>query len=211
MIQAKHQKSYIGSILCICFLLLVGCETTYELGEIRDTTLAITEEGEVTYYLTEDFEKDYYNIVELSSMANEEVRAYNEQLGRVQTQDQAVQVLYVEKLASNSKKVVICYQFLEANLYENFTGQELFFGTVAQALAQGYDLNVTLIDLKHEDRVLSSTQLQTMTEWKLIIAQGDAPIFPPAKVRYISVGAIMGDDHLVKPPLDDQYTYLLWK
>ena len=59
-----------------------------------------------------------------------------------------VTVKSVEALQDGSRKVVVKQQYDSVATYSDYNGAVLFYGTVEQAKAQDYDLNVELADVK---------------------------------------------------------------
>jgi hypothetical protein len=159
----------------------------------------------------DDFDKEYYDVLELNSMAAEEAAAYNAQRGRSAQEHPPVEVLSVEMVRDGSQKVVLQYAFQDANTFQDFFGREFFFGTLAQAGAQGLPIPESVYDTGSSGKVLTQTELSALSAWHIIITQGEENVLPPKSPKYLSDGAVLRRDGLVIPPTTQGETYIIFK
>lgn len=204
----RFQKTILP--LCFCMFALAGCGSAKVPDTVDTTSIVMNEDGTVTSYVVDIFDKDYYNVDELRTMAAEEVAEYNE---ANTTEDNATKPkVTVEKieLLENTDKVQVLHQYDSAQTYADFNGSEFFYGTVGQAVAHGYDLDIDLIKANGTD-VMNSATLKTNTEKKILITDVKAFIYCPKKVAYVSHEAVMNEDGSVDTTQSDSYIYILMK
>lgn len=211
MIKESHKKAVTTVMLGLCILLVSGCERKPELGIITETTLVADSNGQITYYLVDEFSKDYYDVLELNRMANQEAQDYNSSMGRSGEENPPVQVLSVEMAQDGSQNVVLEYVFKNAAAYRDFIGLDLFYGTVAQAVAGDYNLDVSVCNTQDSTEILKEADLMGMSAWHILIVQGSMKIVPPKQAKYISLGAVAHDDGSVSPGEEAEMTYILYK
>ena len=182
--------------------LLTGCGQAVP-KTIEESTLVIFKDGRLTAYLVGEFDKSYYDLTELTAMAQDEAAEFGG------TKDTAPgKMESVEPAEDGSGRVVVTYTFDSAGSYEGFIEDMLFYGTVEEALAQGYSTNVSLQSVK-DDTLLSGRELSQEPEKHLIVfcpkqaktSQGDEKkhlvIYCPEKVEFISEGAVLNKDGTV--------------
>ena len=184
------------SILCLAMLLLGGCGQTEVPDTLSVPAISVTNKGKVTAYLIEDFDKDYYDLKELRAMVDEEVAAFNKN----HTSQEGMDAVTVQSLAEStdgSQKVTLVLQFRDTAAYKDYTGADLFYGTVTQAMEAGYDLDVQLISTK-DGTTIEQTEIQEKGKNHILIAQEKVLIYGPAKPLYISPGTATNEDGSVE-------------
>lgn len=187
----KYRKRGIGVCMLAAFM-LVGCGQAKVPEIVNVTSIAVTEEGTVTSYLVDVFDKDYYNISDLASMATEEVAEYNTAHQTGETTP--VTLDKVEALADGSGKVVVTHTYDSADTFTDYNeGSVLFYGTVADAVKEGYDLDVVLNSVKDDAIYIESQILQEQDRYVLITDE-KAVLYAPKKVTHISENAVYRED-----------------
>lgn len=171
-------------------VLLSGCGQAAVPEEIVEPTLVIDSDGRVTAYLVGEFDKSYYDLSELTAMAREEAAEFS---NTSQDGTASVTVKSVEAAQDGSGRIVLAYQFDGTDSYKGFIGNELFYGTVEEALSKGYIQDVILQSVGSEES-LSRGSLEEQKEKHLIITDAAAVIYCPEKVTHLSTGAVMKKD-----------------
>ena len=204
----------VDRLVSACILLaalLVGCGQTTEIsGDVQKPTLSVSKEGQVTAYMVGEFDRSYYSLEELKDMAVAEAAGFGGSLGEVAP----VRVESVKAADDGSDRVVVTYIFDSPESYEGFlrtvlrNDELLFYGTVAEAMAQGYVGNVTLQSVK-DDSLMTGGALAQKQEAHLIIYRPDptessedseekkithVAIYCPERVEYVSPGAVINED-----------------
>lgn len=196
-----------GAILVLFAILLSGCGQSGIPKDIRESTLVIDSNGRVTAYMVEEFDKNYYNLSELTTMAQMQA----EEFVSTGTESGQVQVVSVETVQDDSSRVVITYQFDETDSYKRFTGDELFYGTVAEVIQHGYDSGMSMQSVKDGSILTTEELLQKLGQHFLIYypvqlkpeqvklnpeseEHRQISIYCPETVEYVSQGAVINQD-----------------
>lgn len=194
--------------LCICIFFLTGCGQAKTPDIIDSPTIAVADNGTVTSHLVGVFNEDYYDVSGLTDMAVKEAAAYNteNQIGDTVP----VTVVSVEALTDGSGKVVVTLRYDSAETFSDYNDSILFYGTVAQALAEGYKLEGKLTDVKKQEP-LTGEQLSKESGRKILITDQKVKLYCPHKVTHMSEGAVLGTDGSVDATLAEEDVYILMK
>ncbi len=171
-----------------CMLVLAGCEETTEPEPIRTTTIVLAADGSFTQCRVEDFDSQYYQLSELDSMIRQEVQNY---VSGMSEGGQAVTVEQVDVLEENKDRAMVSLHFADSGIYEDYTAQmdrqssKLFYGTVSEAIAEGYDLAGALQDVK-KGTAVTAEQLEKIGDRWVLVFEEPMQIRCPSKVLYIS-------------------------
>lgn len=207
----KITKTVCGVGIMLMVLMMTGCGEARVPDVIDKPMISISKSGEVTEYLVGEFsEKSYYNISELSSMAAEEAARYNtaNQSGAATP----VKMEKVEALEDGSGRVCIVYQYDSAESYTGFNEGSLFYGTVGEAAAQGYSVDIAMVSAGDGDGdMFTADQMKQAADRQLIIAPEGVYVYCPGKVEYISANAVMAEDGSVNGTVAKGSVYILLK
>ena len=198
--------------LCITLtaLTITGCGGANVPDMIDKPMISVAQSGEVTEYLVGEFGAERYNISELSSMAAEEAAIYNPANQPASTPPATLEK--GEALEDGSGRVGIVYQYDSADSYTGFNEGSLFYGTVGEAIAQEYSVNIDLVSAGGKDGgIFTSDQLKQAVDRRLIIAPYGVYIYCPGKVEYISDNAVMAEDGSVNATAAEEPVYILLK
>lgn len=173
---------------------LAGCGTPKVPDSVERTSLIIDAKGGVVSHMVDVFDKSHYNIDELRDMANKEVADYNtaNQSGTVVP----VTVTSVESI--ENAKVRVTYTYNSVEDYTAYNNSSLFYGTVSEAEAAGYDftaLNQVLFTAKADGSIVSSELGGgKMAEKHVILLTEKTLVYCPYKVAYASESAVIKED-----------------
>lgn len=184
-----------GACFLLCILVLLGCGEAKLPENIEVNTLSISREGKVAAYLIGNFEKEYYNISELTSMAMEEAAEYNTE--HAAGEGTPVVVEKVEALEGGTSRVRISYQYDSAGTFSGFNEEDLFYGTVSEAVAQGYFNSIAAgsVESVKDGTPVADTWIRQEASGKhIVITDEKALVYCPYKVTHISRGAVMKED-----------------
>lgn len=174
-----------------CCLLLSGCGSAKLPDIIENTTVAVDSKGVVTSYLVDSFDKSYYSVNELATMAAEDAADYNAE--HPVTDATLLKVEKVELLADGSK-VMVQHVYNDSTVYEDYNGQELFFGTVSEALLAGYDLSALLTAVKDGAPLSQEDLMAKPDKTHVLITDVKADIYCPYKVTHVGDGVVYRED-----------------
>ena len=131
--QRQKQKLIITGTLAVVLVLVIilaifvfgGC-STYETDR---NTVYILNNGKVISNSIESFDENVYSKKELKSYMKEVIDVYNEENGNVVKQ---------KSLKVKKDEATLVMEYASAEDYEKFEGTEIFVGSVAEALEEGY-------------------------------------------------------------------------
>lgn len=188
--------------LSACFL--AGCGAVMMPDTVDTPTLSIDKAGQIRLWLVGEFDKTYYELEELEEMAAEEARQYNMSKGV----ESAVSVEGARLLDSESGKVVLEYRFDGWESCTDFTKDEIFYGTVGEAVSRGFGMNVTMRSVK-DNALFTEEQLRQSADRRLIIVGLAADIYCPGKVICVSEGAALNEDGSIASGETEGSLYIL--
>lgn len=184
-----NKKGICVALLCLAAVLLAGCSQTGEPEVLETTAISVDKNGRMIYYLVGVFDKVYYDLSELTAMATEEAAEFSGAAGG----DPSVKVNRVETLQNDPGKVLIVYEFDGCDSFNRFNGSSFFYGTVDEAVSQGYLQGITLHSIK-DGQTMTEAEIRQEGTKKLIITDESAVIYCPMKAAYLSEGAILKED-----------------
>lgn len=167
-------------VVCLC-----GC-TGKKPEEIGQTTLYVRNDGSVEATFVEDFSQPHYDMAELQAMAEDEITAYNTATG-----EQRVEMTFYE-VEGNVAKMQIIYASFED--YVSMNNENIFVGTVADALEVGWDLNISLVNPQDAEDVIGEHELLTMQESNIVIVENALRVRTESPFLYISSEAVYIDE-----------------
>lgn len=130
-------------LLHICFwAIIVFCLAGCSKPVPQVPTVSLDKAGKLTCTYVEDFTKDFYSEIDLEGEIGAEIEAevgnYNQKFGSPHLK---LELFQVEEGTAKMQLV-----FDEAKYYTDYTGLELFTGTVAEAKEAGYGLEGEFLD-----------------------------------------------------------------
>lgn len=196
------KKTLIAFSVAAAFILISGCGPL----KVDNNTIVVEQNGKITEGIAEDFSADYYNADELKSYIEKAVDTFETKYGKG--------LVKTSGFHSDEKKAYMTVKYKDQEAYENFTGNDIFVGTISEAEKAGYDFNVDFLNVKdgkiqkdiQKDKVLSDSNLN------VLILHEITDIEVPGVIRYISstgtevtgentVAMKQGNDTAVAPPV----------
>lgn len=168
------------SILCLSFS---GCEE--KEPDYSETTIEISKNGEIHNTLVGSFDKDYYNKDELKQLIEQEIAKYQSitgESGTVKLKEYSVE--------AGKVKAVVYYSSYED--YKKINNVELFHGTLAEAIEEGINTNVTLVSKATNERVLLKDAVGPNE--KIVVFSEPVKIKVYGKIVYASANVEMIDE-----------------
>lgn len=202
-----------AACLSFCVLFITGCEEQEEVYEpVTENTLEAAADGRIIGYIVEEFEKDYYSITELGDMVRSEIEVYNEKNAHLVTEAGRAPII-VDKVSmaeDGSAKAVVTLNFQNAAVYEDYMGTELFYGTVAEAVAAGYQLEGQLARVKNGE-TMTAEQIAKNNEKHILIVEDTVWIRTREKVQYLSGNATLTDTRMVDGNESQELKFIITK
>ncbi len=212
----KHfRKLLVVTAVCLCFggVFLAGCgETEMVYVPVTSNTLEVTETGDLIAYIVEEFDKDYYDINELKTMVEAEIAAYNEEKATL-AEGAGRAPIIVDKVImaeDGSLKAVVALNFESGIVYEDYMGEQVFYGTVAEAMAEGYELAGVLKSVK-KGEALTGEKLQKSGDKMILIVGDDVTVRTYSAVQYLSDNASLTTNGYVDATATDSLKYMIVK
>lgn len=190
---AVHNRKWLAGLI-LGTMLVTGCGAPKVPDTVEQTSLIIEKEGAITAHMVDVFDKAHYDINELREMASAEVAAYN-----TANQTGATALVSMDKVESlQGSKVLVTYKYQNAKAYEDYNNSTMFYGTVAEAKAAGYDfgsLNQVLFSAKGDGSMVSAElDSSKMAERHVVLLAEKTAVYCPAKVAYASESAVLKED-----------------
>lgn len=176
-------KKYLGLVLSVilCAGLLVGCGKDYKKS---DSTLFIEKKGKVVCTDVVEFDSSKYSEEEFEQYVDVTIEHYNNEYGEKKVKKDSLE------FADGKCTLVLKYETVED--FARFNGYELFVGTVAEALANGYSFDdVEFAEIS--DEKASATSLPGRSEledYQVVIFDKSYNVNVYGDLKYISVGNV---------------------
>lgn len=196
------KKSLIAFMAAAAVIFASGCGSL----KVDSNTIVIDRNGKITEGIAEDFSADYYSADELKAYIEKAVDTFETEYGKG--------IVKTSGFRADEKKAYMTVKYENQEAYENFTGNEIFAGTISEAEKEGYDFDVDFLKVKdgktqkeaEKDEVLSDGSLN------VLILHEITDIKVPGTIRYISSAGLevtgektvamkQGNDTAVAPPV----------
>lgn len=196
--QKRRYTGLLAGILSVFVATGVsGCGSTKEPLDV--TNLQIDESGVVVHTMIEDFNTSVYDLAGLETMISEEITAFENETGA-----EAGSITLVSSVMSETEanKLTVTMQFADAEAYAVFNGVETFYGTLSEAKAAGYDLDVlTFTDTSDEAKNVTLSEIEETAH--IFISNETIPARLSAKILYTSGNVELLDKYTVSVPLTE--------
>lgn len=194
-------------------LLLVGCgKKTAEM-----TTIEILKDGSIRHTMVEEFGEGTADA--LQSLMEEKVAAYN-------SGNSGKESVKVDTVKAEDGSVMVVMTYPDADSFDGFMNMDVvavdpslrapfFYGTVEEALMQGYDLEITLQSVGEEGALQGKSDLLAKGESTLIIYDNQMNLGAPVQISlqnspaYVSDNVTVVEDKLVEVAGEDKPAYIL--
>ena len=175
-----YKKTLLMTVAATTALLtMTGCgEKSREV-----TSVTIDKEGHISNVIYEEFDKDYYDVNELSDMASKEISEYNAEYIDPRITLEGVEVTEESSLA----RVSMTYE--NSTDFSNFNDEDLFYGTIGEALEAGYQVSSELID--NNGVKIEGSFAADHPDRHIIITNDKSNIIAPFNIEYMSKGVTL--------------------
>ena len=161
---SKMKKFMLMGILAAFVLGTTACGTEETSTEEKlVNSISIMKDGSIESVIVEDFTESYYNVEDLKTMIQDTITDYGKQ-----DPDSEI-TLETCEMVDQKIKVVLNYN--NADAYSGYNSETLFAGTVQEAYAEGYDLNMTLTGTDTEGTQIARQELLNMGENHIVIME----------------------------------------
>lgn len=191
----NKKLSMLLPVIATCGL-LAGCGTDYYT---KDSTVFVAKNGSVVSTDVEDFDTAAYKQDDLQSYVDKSIDDYNKK------NDGSVKL---KKLTVEKKKASLTMSYASTDEYSDFNGTKLFSGTIAEALAAGYDFKTDFAAIDDgKAKKCESSEFMDENGYKVVIYEGNSNLHVKGKILYASVDKVkLVDDKTVA--IGDKYSLL---
>ena len=196
-------RRFLSYILIVMMIVLPLTACSDEEKDYAETTITVEKKGRVRERIVDTFDKDYYNIEELKSEFSDSVSQYNETIGGEE--------IRLKNIEMKDSRVYVDLEFTGPSDYENFVGEKLFVGTIADAYDNGYTMDVVLKGVDKGDKI-DKIKIMGMSDSSIVIMSEHARIRTFRDIAYVSanVDVIDGNEARVLNE-SDGLAYLILK
>lgn len=185
--------------------LFVGCTApAKDPATIKATTVTVHKDKSISAVIIEDFSKDYYDINELTEMVNEETAEINAVLGAGS--------VTCDVTSEGSGMIRLSLECASVEAYNRFQDEDLFVGTVEEAVSSGYGINVNVINSKNPGDSFAASGINNVSSYNVIVAPENANhIRCDKKIKYASENTSYVDDFEINAYDNEDKTIVLYK
>ena len=169
-----------AAVLVIVIVVIVCLVTGVFEKRAEKSTLTLEDDGTIVCEEVTEFEADYYDGSELQSYAREQVAVYNDANGADRVR--------LERVAVGDGDAYMRTRYQSPEDYRQFTGYEIFQGTIAQAQEAGYTFSDTFVGVENGAKgdSVGSDQVLSDTEKKVLILRENITVTVEGTVLYVS-------------------------
>ena len=157
------KKLKAAGILAVLMVWLTACGSGADAEQETVNSLTLDKDGSVENMIIEGFDKDYYDLDGLNAMIKDSIEQYCRQ------NPSADITLKGSEVSDGQVRVSMKYD--SAASYMGYNSETLFVGTVQEAYSAGYDLNISLTDVKDSSNTIGKQELLEMGEKHIVIIQ----------------------------------------
>ncbi len=157
------KKLKAAGILAVLMVWLTACGSGADAKQETVNSLTLDKDGSVENMIIEGFDKDYYDLDGLNTMIKDSIEQYCRQ------NPSADITLKGSEVSDGQVRVSMKYD--SAASYMGYNNKTLFVGTIQEAYSEGYDLNISLTDVKDSSNTIGKQELLEMGEKHIVIIQ----------------------------------------
>lgn len=176
------RKYLFGIIAVLLMASLFGCSKDTTKG-YEKSTVVIDEKGKIVEYIIEDFTMDNYSEDELKSKIEAEITNYNN--------ESAQDSISLKEFVVIDGKAKVTLGYVSYIDFEKFNQVTFFVGTVEEAIAGEYDLDVILQPQDDSQASIEKSEIADLTDKHIIICDMGINIVVPNKVSFFSEDVVL--------------------
>ena len=157
------KKFNTAGMLAVLMLCLTACGSGTDAGETDMNSLTLAKNGSVENTIVESFDKEYYDLEGLNTMIGDSIEQYC-------TQNPTAEITLTRSEVTDDK-VKVNMKYDSAATYMGYNSELLFVGTVQEAYAAGYDLNLSLASVRDETDRIGKQELLEMGEHHIVLME----------------------------------------
>lgn len=173
-----RKKTIAMIVSCIPFLF--GCGNSFDTS-----SMTITKDGMIESYIVEDFAATYYDAGELEQSIMADVNSFNA--------DYENEVIVLKEFVVEEGILNATITYENADIYEEFNEEELFIGSMAEAIEKGYKFDVPFYSVDNLSQKAEYDAIKKENNYHVVIFTEPVNVKVSDKVVYISDGLQKGD------------------
>jgi len=180
--QRQKQKVMVTGGLAIVLIILIGvfllvsCGSKY--ADVTSSTIFVLNNGKIVSTDVEAFDEAIYSRDELKDYMKDVIDTYNKENGRKSVKQKSF------KVDENIATLVL--EYADAKIFKDFTGIEIFVGTIAEALEAGYSFDGQFASVSDGIVECTSEKFIGDTDLKVVIIRANTTISVDGDILYLS-------------------------
>lgn len=164
----------IGFVFLFSIGLLSGCGSSYDADS---STVFILKKGKVAATDVENFDEEEFSKSELEDYVKNEIQEYASENGK--------NSIKLKTLSVQENQASLTLTYGSAEDYSNFTGIELYSGSIIDALAEGYSFDVSFRRAEDGEEVSVSEVLDN-EKLNLVVIKANTTVVVPGDIVFYS-------------------------
>jgi len=157
------KKLKAAGILAVLMIWLTACGSGADAGQETMNSLTLDKDGSVENTIIEGFDKDYYDLDGLNTMIKDSIEQYCRQNPTAEITLKGSEV--------SDGQVRVSMKYDSAASYMGYNSKTLFAGTIQEAYSEGYDLDISLTDVKDSSNTIGKQELLEMGQKHIVIME----------------------------------------
>lgn len=145
--------------------------------DAQSGTLFVYEDGSVVSTDVESFDQEQYKVEELEKYVDEQILDYETRTGK--------DAISLHKLKVEDGVAKLTLEYDSAADYQEFCKKPLFAGTVAEAVAAGYDFAVSMVEVETKNSCFGIDAISD-DSWNVAIVKGNTDLCVDGEILYYS-------------------------
>lgn len=184
--ERQKAKVVITAALVVVLIVLIGviglvsCGSKY--ADATTSTVYVLKDGSIVTTDVETFDETKYSEDELKSFVKDAITKFNDENGKDSVKQKAL------KVDDNIAKLVL--QYTNPSVFRNFTGTEIFVGTIAEAIEAGYAFDGQFASVSNGIVECTSDSFLSDKELKVVIIRSNTTVNVDGEIMYLSAANI---------------------
>ncbi len=172
----------IAAVLAVLVIIAVRAFRAREISDFIASTASFTRRGGVEVTTIETFGKSYYDQNELREAIRDSVDRYNRDSGA------GKELIEWKGLTVRNGVATLILNYKSVADYVAFNEAPMFFGTVRDALEQGYDLKgiLSAVSRRNTSKILTQRDFEGLSSNRLIYVTEKMNLVVPRRILYAS-------------------------
>lgn len=172
----------IAAVLIVLIIIAVRAFRAREISDYIASTASFTRRGEVEVTTIETFGKSYYDQDELRRAIRDAVDQYNQDNGG------GKELIEWKGLTVRGGVATLILDYKSVGDYVSFNSAPMFFGTVKDAIEQGYDLRgiLSAASRRNTSKILTQRDFEELSSNRLIYVTEKMNLVVPRRILYAS-------------------------